>query len=114
MSPTQSRRRGGERPPDGPPSEEEYSSWIEDSLHLDNNTFDTVEREKYSNAADRLLLEFRDSMFWASTVRELDNLHAEYEHRTDYGLLAHPGSNPIVVRKPWSSIVLKSYRRNIR
>lgn len=72
-----------------------------------------VEAEYYANAAERLRSEFETSGFWVAVSRQLQNLHAVSDAETSYGLLAHPDRAFSVVKKPWESLILKSYRRNV-
>lgn len=92
------------------PTEDAYSDWLEEVLGF---SLDEVEREYYKNTASRLLAEFSESQFWQLVTSGLPNLHATYQQDTGFGLLAHPDQNPPVVKKPWDSVVLKSFRRNV-
>lgn len=92
------------------PNEGTYPHWLEEALGF---SLDEIEREYYKNTASRLLAEFSDSRFWQRVTSDLPDLHATYQHDTGFGLLAHPDQDPAVVKKPWDSVVLKSYRRNV-
>lgn len=92
------------------PTEHEYRDWLESTTGVHWVDF---EQESYLNTAERLRAEFETSPFWMSVVRRLQNLHAQSETETSYGLLAHPDQSPPIVKKSWDSLVLKSYRRNI-
>jgi hypothetical protein len=101
------------------PSPEEYYSWLADrcreEVEGDSALGETSsilhrQQEMFNNHVEALRVDFVNSQFWQQLCETIIEKHYR---ATSGGLLAHPNRAPVVLKKPWDSLILKSFRRNI-
>jgi ppGpp synthetase/RelA/SpoT-type nucleotidyltranferase len=94
---------------DKPKNIEQYKDWLKSqhgiSLSEKNENY-------YNSVAVRVKSDFEKSEFWLRLQSELQNLNQRYYIDTGYYLFT-TNTPPTLVIKPYSSLLLKSFRKNI-
>jgi len=88
-----------------------YITWLakEHDVHVSART-----KNHYESAVARMLSEVESSSFWMQLSTDLRNYHERYLLDTGYDLLLQ--ATPVkleLLTKPYESLLLKSFRRNI-
>lgn len=110
--------------PPPPQSEDEYGDWLIDRCKRrydedegmgidDRDRILQREQEVFDNVAELLRVQFQESFFWAERLWPALRDRHSAATLTAYGLLAHPNQAPVILKKSWEPLVLKSYRRNV-
>lgn len=93
------------------PTEDDYPGWLRLTLGVDLAVED---RNYYENTADSLVAQFRNTPFWKDFCIALRDRDQEHKLSTTYPLLAPSNTKtPPILPKPYESIILKSFRRNV-
>ena len=67
----------------------------------------------YQQASTRLVTEFEKTAFWTEFARELAEISVGHRLDRKLSLLAPPGKPPVLLAKPWDSLIDKCYRKNV-
>ena len=67
----------------------------------------------YEHHSTSLVSAFEQTEFWMEFVKELSHLSERRNVEGGLPLLAHAGTSPVVVSKPWESLLNKCYRANV-
>src|SRR5438105_3943801 len=84
----------------------EYRRWLSEELK------EEVDERYYDSAASRLLSQTEQSAIWKQVLSQLIDLDNKFHTQNDVFLLMHR-EPPKVVRKPFQSMLNKSYRKNV-
>src|SRR6266540_5718082 len=87
----------------------EYSAWLTSTLDVD---LSVGEKTYYEQVVARIRETLRNSALWGGIRRVLLESHDQYALKHGYELLASR-EEPLLYVKPFDSLVLKSFRRNV-
>lgn len=91
------------------PSYENYNDWLKKTHGIVINK--TTVRD-YNNITNKIKADFEKGNFWRVFIENLQEYHDEYYLREKYDLFM-PYFKPEVKIKPFNSVLLKTYRKNI-
>lgn len=87
----------------------EYKKWLKDSHNIEIND---RTQTYYESVAHKIRSDFINSLFWQTVVKQLERIAQEYYLETKYYLFIENRA-PKLELKPFSSLLLKSFRHNI-
>lgn len=91
------------------PTWDAYPQWLTQTCHVRSLK---LERDRYELVAKKIQVDVSEAPFWNRLLSELRELDDAYFASTGYRLFANAES-PTLARKPWESILQKSYRKNV-
>ena len=92
-----------------PQTDKEYIIWLKNCHQVDITSKSQI---YYESAANKILLDFKDSRLWADITGRLKYFNQQYYLATHYYLFANDGVPELQV-KPFGSFLLKSFRKNV-
>ncbi len=87
----------------------DYKKWMQDELKQE---FSPKVSSHYNSISPKMKIDFENSQFWRDIQLQLDEFNNEYLLSTGYPLMtAH--FSPVIVTKPYESLLNKTFRKNI-
>lgn len=86
-----------------------YKKWLKDKLGID---ISNREKNSYEAVAESIKTDFEKSDFWTTLTGNFQEYNDEYLLQTGFPLM-RVMTKPELVIKPFDSLVLKTYRKNI-
>ncbi len=93
-----------------PKTIEEYKRWLKSEHQEEINSRTAT---YYHSATAKMIEEFDSSEFWTSIKRGLGEMDGQYRLKSGYPLWFSPEGLPQLVVKPFESLLLKTFRKNI-
>lgn len=93
-----------------PRTVEQYCKWLAEEHHVSDLVH---QRTYFESVATKVLTDFEKSQVWLELQRRLPDISGEYYLMAEYQLLIGPYELPPLVRKPFDSFLLKTFRKNI-
>ncbi len=92
-----------------PKSVEEYKVWLRDQHGVDLQ----LAENHYESVRHKLLADVKESSCWRELLSSMDNMDQTYLGQTGYKLFAEGYTTPQLRSKPFESLLIKTFRRNI-
>ncbi len=87
-----------------------YTAWLKKNLNVG---IDRRTKNHYDSVAAKLKATVEGSSFWVDLCASLQAYDEEYLTRTGYRLFMNPDPEPELLTKPYGSLLLKTFRRNV-
>ncbi len=87
-----------------------YATWLKRALNV---AIDRRTKNHYDTVAVKLKATVESSAFWATLCGSLQAYDEEYLTKTGYRLFMEPDAKPELLTKPYESLLLKTFRRNV-
>ena len=94
---------------DKPKTIEDYRRWLQDQHGVDLQLAET----HYKSVTPKLLADVDGSSYWQTVVANLGRMDQEYLGKTGYKLFVDGSNAPALQLKPFKSLLIKTFRRNI-
>ena len=93
-----------------PKNIDEYKKWLEEK-YKSKVSYET--QKSYDSVTNRIKLDLEESNFWTQLKKNLREFNGDYLTETGYNLLTNPEFEPVLHVKPFESLLLKTFRKNI-